>query len=49
MIFSYAVVAIIAYIAGCFSHKWAAARFKDATGQDAQALADKAKKAVKKG
>lgn len=41
---SYAIVAIIAYIAGCYSHKWAAAAFKDATGEDAQALADKVTK-----
>jgi len=40
--FSLIAVAVIAYVAGCFSHKWAAAQFKDATGLDAQAVADKA-------
>jgi hypothetical protein len=37
------IVGIVAYVAGCFSHKWAAAAFKKATGKDAQDLANKAK------
>lgn len=44
---SYVIVAIIAYIAGCFSHKWAASAFKDATGKDAQAMADSVKAKIK--
>lgn len=43
----YLLVAVIAYVAGCFSHKWAANAFKDATGKDAQAVADSAKAEVK--
>ena len=43
----YLVVAFIAYVAGCFSHKWAAAQFKDATGKDAQDVANAAKAEVK--
>lgn len=44
---TYLLIAAVAYVAGCFSHKWAAAAFKDATGKDAQAVADVAKSAVK--
>lgn len=44
---SYVIVAIIAYIAGCFSHKWAASAFKDATGKDPQAVADSVKAKIK--
>lgn len=41
------IAAIVAYAAGCFSHKWAAAAFKDVTGKDAQDLAIKAKSKLK--
>lgn len=44
---SYAIVAVIAYVAGAFSHKWAAAAFKSETGVTAQDVADKIKDSVR--
>lgn len=43
----YLGIALIAYVAGCFSHKWAATAFKDATGKDPQAVADSVKAKIK--
>lgn len=40
---TYAVVAFAAYVAGCYSHKWAAKAFYDGTGLDAQKVADQTK------
>jgi hypothetical protein len=40
----YLLVGLVAYVAGCFSHKWAAAALQDTTGVDAQSVADKLKK-----
>jgi hypothetical protein len=42
----YLLIAAVAYVAGAFSHKWAAAAFKDTTGLDAQAVADQAKQSA---
>lgn len=41
------LIAAVAYVAGCFSHKWAAAAFKDTTGLDAQDVANQAKDKLK--
>lgn len=45
MLFALALLA--AYVAGAFSHKWAAAAFKDTTGLDAQDVANQAKDKLK--
>lgn len=42
-----ALVAFVAYAAGYFSLKWAAAVFSKTTGQDATGLADAVKKDLK--
>lgn len=39
-----ALVAFVAYVAGCFSHKWAAAVFSKNTGYDAGGVAAAVKK-----
>lgn len=41
---TYALVAFVAYVAGCYSHKWAAKAFYDGTGVTAQSAADAVKK-----
>jgi hypothetical protein len=44
---TYLLVAAVDYVAGCFSHKWAAKAFYDGTGVSAQGLADQAKAKLK--
>lgn len=43
----YVLVGLVAYVAGCFSHKWAAKAFYDGTGISAQSVADKVKAKAK--
>lgn len=42
-----ALIAFAAYVAGCFSHKWAAKAFYDGTGVTAQSAADAVQKNLK--